>query len=465
MNWHQARPLAVAAAVLAAVSGCTNFSTTQGRNEVRSLVAAHSPDLEETSATTPQTQGEIAARVAAILAAPLSVQGAVSVALLRNPRVQIEYARLDIAAADVVEAGRLRNPTLSLSWLVPLGGPDAALGNGAFTQSFADLVLLRVRERAAAGEYRRAQAVAASAIVELVADVEAAWYRYLGATQVSALRTRMAAAAQASADLAAQYRAAGNLSLLQLSEERAAATQARLAALRARSEGRRARDELNALLGLTLAEDHWSTEEQLAVPEGSDDHVEALLDLAHAQRLDLLAARAQLALHEQALAATQRHRWLGTGEFGVAGERDTDRSRLVGPTLTVQLPIFNQGQGTLARAAALLEEQRARLRALELDVDASVRIAAERVSAARETAEEYRAALIPERSEIVAQTQAGANYMLVGTFELLLARQAQYDADQGYVEAVRDYWLARVDLTRAVGTRLPSRPTNPGEAR
>jgi len=46
--------------------------------------------------------------------------------------------------------------------------------------------------------------------------------------------------------------------------------------------------------------------------------------------------------------------------------------------------------------------------------------------------------------------------MLVGVFELLLAKQQEFDAYQGYLEAVRDYWLARVDLMRAVGAQLPS---------
>jgi hypothetical protein len=36
------------------------------------------------------------------------------------------------------------------------------------------------------------------------------------------------------------------------------------------------------------------------------------------------------------------------------------------------------------------------------------------------------------------------------------AKLAEYDAYQAYLEAVRDYWLARVELARAVGQRLPS---------
>jgi hypothetical protein len=46
--------------------------------------------------------------------------------------------------------------------------------------------------------------------------------------------------------------------------------------------------------------------------------------------------------------------------------------------------------------------------------------------------------------------------MLIGVFELIQAKVAEYDAYQAYLEAVRDYWLARVELARVVGQRLPS---------
>ena len=46
--------------------------------------------------------------------------------------------------------------------------------------------------------------------------------------------------------------------------------------------------------------------------------------------------------------------------------------------------------------------------------------------------------------------------MLIGIFELLETKQREYDAYQGYLEVVRDYWLARVELTRAAGNTLPS---------
>jgi hypothetical protein len=81
----------------------------------------------------------------------------------------------------------------------------------------------------------------------------------------------------------------------------------------------------------------------------------------------------------------------------------------------------------------------------------------------RARAQGYRENLVPQREEIVERTQEQVSYMLEGQFELLLVKQQEYDAYEGYLEAVRDYWLARADLAREVGTSLPSTAQTAGD--
>src|SRR3546814_14294844 len=59
------------------------------------------------------------------------------------------------------------------------------------------------------------------------------------------------------------------------------------------------------------------------------------------------------------------------------------------------------------------------------------------------------------------QTQRELNYMLVDVFELLSVRQQGFAAYGAYIDALRDYWIARAALARAVGRRLPSTPEAP----
>ena len=450
----------VASLTLAGVwlSGCAARPADQGLREARELVSARDSSTRAAAAHAPaDTDGA----VRALLAQPLAVDAAVEIAMLRSPRMQIEYARLGIADADVLDASRLSNPTLSVSVLDPRAVGMPARVDAGISQTLTDFLVLRSRKRLAVGEYERAQQDVAASILGLAADVRAAWYENVGAQHIATMRDSVAKAAQLSADLAERFHAAGNLSALQLNLERATATQARVAATRAHAEVTRTRATLTQTLGLRVGDGPWTTAERLPAPVPREDSPEELLAIAARERLDLAAARREVGLQEDALGVTESYRWLGRIDIGLAAERDTDRTRLVGPTLAVQLPIFNQGQGTIARARARLQDSRARLQALELGVDTAVRLGTDRIQAARAVLEDYRSALIPERETVVARTQENVNYMFVGAFDLLLAKQQEYEAYQGYLEAVRDYWLARVDLMRAVGTQLPSERTVP----
>ena len=68
----------------------------------------------------------------------------------------------------------------------------------------------------------------------------------------------------------------------------------------------------------------------------------------------------------------------------------------------------------------------------------------------------YGQVLLPQRVEILDLTLTQHNMMLKGAYDLLLAKQSEVSAERAYVEAWRDYWIARTQLERAVGGRLPA---------
>ncbi len=181
----------------------------------------------------------------------------------------------------------------------------------------------------------------------------------------------------------------------------------------------------------------------------------ALLKLADTQRLDLSAARRAATNGRDFASTTRRWRWLGDLEGGYERETDTDGSRLRGPSLALSLPLFNQNQSGVMRADAQAEMAQARLSDLELRVKNEVARGLDQLASAREVAEAYRTAVLPQREQLVTSTQEEHNFMLVGVFELLQARRSQLDASQSYVEAVRDYRIARSVLRKSVGGALP----------
>ncbi len=217
------------------------------------------------------------------------------------------------------------------------------------------------------------------------------------------------------------------------------------------------------MLGLSVG-DPWRAPAALHSPLEREDALDTLLMMAGDTRLDLAAARTRADVLADQLGVVNWTRWLGELDVGIERERETDGARLTGPTVDWEIPVFNQHKDVLLRADADLQIAINEVRRLTLDVNNSVRLAYARLDNARARIEEHRTGLIPQRIETVARAQEEVNFMLIGIFELIALKQEEYDAYQGYLEAIRDYWLARADLSLAAGGALPS-STQIGEHR
>jgi outer membrane protein, heavy metal efflux system len=434
---------------LVGVWGCTAVPADHGAADAYELMSRHGLPLPDRAAA------DRSLFIEEQLATPLTVDAAVGVALVNNPGLQIEFARLGVPQADVIHAGRLSNPTLGASWQTSSRSSDASRYGLSLTQNFAELLMLGARSRLAEGEFERAKLDMVQRVLDLDARVRAAFYDAVGAKQVAQMRSTVAAAAVASADLSARYHDAGNLATLELAIAEAAASQAKLDQERAEADAARAVVVLNELMGLD-ANARWDIAAALPLPVTVEDSVADLQQIATTMRADLDSDRRAVALLEDALGLTERYRYLGEVQVGVEYERDTDRNRLIGPTLAIQLPIFNQGQAAMLRAASMLDAARAQLRTRELEVSNGVRAANERLMAQRQRIARLVDETMPLREQIVARMQERLNYMLVGAFDLIRAKQDEYQTYEQYLDAVRYYWHARVDLSRAIGARLPS---------
>lgn len=447
------RHSAVALGIAALFSGCATVPADRGLTDVSALITARD-GLPLSSL--PDEGTEAQTMVEELLGQQLSLEAALRIAWVHNPRIRAEYARLGIVGADVLQAGRLSNPTFSAAFLQSDVGGDANQVTFGLAQSFTDLLLLPSRSRLAKGEFERAKTQAGGAVMALTRDVEFAYYMLVGTQQVAVMRSTVARSSTASADLAQRFFDAGNIADLALSVEKAASAQAELNALSAQIAVAEARSSLNKLMGLPASETRWHVGSELRLPVAQEDDLSALQSLAEQQRLDLVAARQEVALLQDALDVTKTYRFLGSAEVGIETERETDRSRITGPTLALQLPIFNQSQGGVLRAQSLVELAEADLESLKIDVSNDVALAYAKVGTTRRSVELLGERLIPLRERIVARTQEQVNYMLVGVFDLIRTKQDEYDTYQMYLEALRDYWLARTALTLAVGAPLPS---------
>lgn len=432
----------------ATLASCASLPADWGRSDVTKVTSERGLSLPS---------GDQQSLSRQLIDQPLTADNAITLALIHNPAFQETAARLGFASADVYDAARISNPVFSASRLTSNdpAATSAQVGLG-IAVSFTDLLLLPARSRYAAARFEAAKSEVGAATLALAADVETAWYKAAGAQQMAALRARVGDAAQASADLAQRYFDAGNINKRELAMEKSAAAQAHLDRVSADAEVRATRSVLNRLMGLPATQGSWKLAGGLPTPYPEEDSLSELQKLALDGRLDVVAARQNADAIARAYGLERRTRWLGPVEVGYSREKETDGTRLHGPSLSFEIPLFNWGTGRVARAKAELEIAEAQEAARELDASNEVEAAHAAVTAAKVRLERYRTELIPQREAVVEQASLELNFMLVGVFEVLTAKQQEYEAYEGYLEAVSDYWIARTDLTRAVGRRLPS---------
>jgi cobalt-zinc-cadmium efflux system outer membrane protein len=72
------------------------------------------------------------------------------------------------------------------------------------------------------------------------------------------------------------------------------------------------------------------------------------------------------------------------------------------------------------------------------------------VAEARARVEYYRDVIVPRRRRIVELTKLEHNAMVAGIFQLLQATQSEAQARRDFIDAQRDYWIARNNLDRVL---------------
>jgi cobalt-zinc-cadmium efflux system outer membrane protein len=393
--------------------------------------------------------------IRAMLSHPLSADEAVQIALLNNRTLQGTYEDLGIAQADLVQAGLLKNPVFSAGIRFPTRSPKRTYLDFSVEEDFIDVLFLPARSRLAGAQFDQAKARVIAAVIQLAADTRSAYFSYQAAQQMRELRQSVLQAQSASFDAARRLDAAGNITALSLLGETSQYDRARLELSTAEGELADARERLTDLMGLWGADTAWSAQGRLPELPATEVDPHGLESLAMRQRADLEAARQEVMAQARTLGFAQDVRFLTSLTVGPEAERETDGQWRIGPSLSLPVPIFDQGQATVARAVAVFRQSQQRYFALAVSIRSQVRAARSRMYNARDRVLFYRRDVLPVQQKLLEQTQLEYNGMLVGVFQLLQARREQIEAGGGYVTALHDYWIARTELERAVGGRLP----------
>src|SRR5436309_2179186 len=394
------------------------------------------------------------AAVASLLSRPLTANSAVQVALLNNHNLQATYEDLGIAQADLVEAGLLKNPVFYFERRLPGQAAEIDL-----VQEFVDILLLPLRKRIAAAQFEAAKLRVGHEILKTAAEVRAAFYEHQGDEQLVDLRKTVAEATERSAETALRMQQAGNLKNLDLANKQATHAQAKIELAKAQSEAVRTREKLNKLMGAFGAQTNWTVASRLPDLPSGEVSTSQLESRAIQQRLDLAAARQQFIAEARTRGIARAEAILQGAQIGSHYEHEIEPRHSTGPSVSVPIPIFNQGQPASARASAKMRQAEQRYLALAADIRSDVRAARDKMLLSRRQVEYFKSTALPTRTRVTEESQLEYNAMQIGPFQLLQAKQEEVKAGAESVEALRDYWVARAELEKAVGGSLSGKLT------
>ncbi|MGF6542183.1 TolC family protein [Paraburkholderia youngii] len=450
------RPLACRRATSVALAmlflaGCTTFSKDGGFNTVSST-ASERLGKAAVYVKTDEDREAVFRRTQELLAKPLGMDDAVQVALLNNRGLQASYGELGISEADLVQAGRLPNPGFTFSrthW------SDGFGISRAFSMGVLGILTLPVATHIESQRFEETKLETASAMLAVAADTRKAYVSAVAAEQAALYSAQVKDSAEAGAELALRMRQAGNFSKLDYAREQAFYAESVAEVAKARQQSVVAREKLTRIMGL------WGSGTQFRLPERLPDlpsdkpQLNDLESFAMQNRLDIQAAKHRTQSVASSLGLSKATRFFNALDVGYLNNFETDKGPEHGYEISVEIPIFDWGSAKVARAEAIYMQSANRLAQTAIDARSEVRESYSAYVTSYDIAKHYRDEVVPVRKTISDEMLLRYNGMLASVFELLADSREQVAAVNGYIDALKDFWLAETDLQQSLGGRLP----------
>lgn len=421
--------------------------------EVQGLLSQPDKRIEIYSGDQPQDINQL---VQKILSKPLTVEDAVQVSLLNNPQTQATLRELTISRADRLQGRLLPNPELEASIhnrRLHETGENVHDYELRLLQDVNSLIFYPFKWRQTGAQYDEAKMHVADQLLSEVSEVKKAYFRLQSLQQRKVMLTTILQTVEAATELAKRQRGAGTLNALDLANQETLVHETRLSLARTESQVTSGREELNRLLGFSKDESSWTIPDRLSKPEDKDPDLGELESLALSKRRDLAAARYELKSLDRQVTLNFLD-IVPSIRAGVLVEQE-EGDQFIGPAGQIEIPLTDWNQAGIKRARAKRSQGRSRLQALEAQTRTEVRTLFQRLATARRAVTTYEENILPLRMKAVEESQKHYNYMLLGVYQLLQAKQNEITAFQNYIESLEEYWLTRTDLERAIGESLP----------
>ena len=327
------------------LGGCATFSEDGGFGSVE-ILTRERIGQEAKWIKNERDAGQVQATVKKLLAAPLRVDSAVQIALLNNRGLQATYAELGIAEADLVQAGRLRNPGFTFARLTR--GDDIDIER-TFLFDVLGLITIPIRTELEQRRFGITKLRVTADTLQVAADTRRAFFSAVAAQETVKYMDQVKLAAETSAELARRMAAAGNFSKLSQVREQVFYAEVAAHLARVKQSALAERERLTRLMGLLGEDIRFSLPARLpdlpkAAREISDLEAQALK-----QRLDVQGAMKEAENVAASLGLTKATGFLNVLEVGYQRNSESGKPIQTGYEIELRLPIFDWGGARVAR--------------------------------------------------------------------------------------------------------------------
>lgn len=441
----------------------------------------------------PSGESLILEKVSELMADGLTIDESVTVAMLNNRAFQASFQSIGASQADVVQSKLLTNPSLVIGARFPEAGGRSELTLG-FAQQLVDVWQIPVRREIAEAQLSQTVLSVLDEAVRISAQTRTACFDVLWRAQLEEIARQNLDRARMSLTLAEVRLRVGEANPLEAGLVRTQVYETENEARRAARDLENARLALAQILGLARWPDPWRLAGELDVSAGTVDPEDDLIATAMANRFDIQWADARLtaaerdidlqvlkifpsvqvglqaerterrALQGRKVLADTARASIGAGALTAPtieskGQRDLIRRQIIdgllGPTLQLTLPVWDQNQAQIAKARFTqlrIEKEREQL----LDtVVTEVRRAANNARVAAELVHYFDSQILPQVEENLKSAQSRYENGEESVIILIDAQESQFLQKRLSADALRDFRVAMAELTGALGGQLP----------
>lgn len=432
-------------------SACVSFSP-DGGMDVPTRLAKHELRGDVVHVRSEDDTARVRAHVARLIKKPLTADAAVQIALLNNRGLQAAYDELGIAEAVRVQQSLPPNPTIQVT---RLAGPAETEIDRQIVASIVSLATLPARTEIAADRFRQAQLAAALETLRVAAEARRSYIRAVAARRQVGLLEQANGAAATTTELTKRLGETGAMNKLDQARELAfhAELTTQLASARQRADAERER--LIRALGLWGGDLAFKLPDRLPAVPGKPRALPQVEQDAVSRRVDLQMARMDAETLAKSYGLTKATRFVNVLDAGYAdkitrnkdtGERAHDR----GFTVSLEVPLFDFGEGKLREAEATYMQAINRLAEKAVNVRSEAREAYRNYRATYDIARHYQKDVLPLRNTISDEMMLRYGAMQVDVFALLAEARQKIAVNGAAADALRDFWLASADLSAVV---------------